>query len=697
MPFTNFLSRRPHALAKPGARSRTVFRAACLGLVSLTAGLGQLSSQAAENAPKAAKTPASVEVTNAPSQTLSQELRWLKAERAVITSVAKREQDPFTAAAAVTVISSEEIRRSGARSIPEALRLAPGMSVAQMDANKWAVSGRGFNSRFADKLLVLIDGRSVYTPTFSGVFWDTQDYVFEDIERIEVIRGPGGTIWGANAVNGVINIITKNAKDTRGTFASGGFGSEERGFGDFRYGSRLGETGFVRGYFKYRNSDNLERGFDAWDFLQGGVRGDWELGPTKLSLNADAYYGNIKDQPVTSRLPAIPFAGPVIATVNESSRVHGQSVVARIDHELGEENSLQLQAYVDRTERTATLYDGYRTTFDLDFQHRFPLPWRQSFTYGLGYRYLPDHFRNPDLGLVTWAPAERNWQLATAFVQDEIELVEDKLRLTLGTKFEHNDFTGFEFQPSARLALTPNPQHTLWGSVTRALQVPGRNLDGIRNIGVPSTAAAPLSVLGSGSSDVKSTELRAYELGHRWQPTDSVSLDTALFYHHYNRLIDGAVTVDLAAGTVLNTAINRGTADSYGFEVSSKWHVNDWWRLTGAYSWLQVDFHDNANSIFGEGRDPRNQVSLRSSFDLPRGFELDLWGRYVDHLPSLNVSAYLDLDVRLGWHATKHLEFAIVGQNLISPLRSEFAQDQFTPTVVNRVERAVYAQITLRF
>lgn len=634
---------------------------------------------------------------NAPADGLTQELRWLKAERVVITSVSKREQDPFTSAAAVTVISGEEIRRSGARSVPEALRLAPGMSVAQMDANKWAVTARGFNSRFADKLLVLIDGRSVYTPTFSGVFWDTQDYLFEDIERIEVIRGPGGTIWGANAVNGVINIITKNARDTRGTFVSGGFGTEERGFGEFRYGSRLGESGFLRGYFKYRSTDNLESGFDSWDFMQGGVRGDWEFGPTKLSLNADSYYGNIKEQPITSRLPAIPFSGPVIATVNESYRVHGQSVVARVEHELSDENSLQLQAYYDRAERTVTLYDGYRNTFDLDFQHHFPLPWRQSFTYGFGYRYLPDHFRNPDPTLITWVPAERNWQLATAFVQDEIELVEDKLRLTLGTKFEHNDFTGFEFQPSARLALTPNSKHTVWGSATRALQVPGRNLDGVRNIGIPSLAAAPLSVLGSGNPNVKSTELLAYELGHRWQPTDSVSLDTAVFYHHYNRLVDGEATVNFGNATVLNTAINRGTADSYGFEVSSKWHVNDWWRLTGAYSWLRVDLHDSTTSLFGEGRDPRNQVSLRSSFDLPRNVELDLWSRYVSRLPSLGVPAYFDLDARLGWHATKNVEFAIVGQNLIAPRRIEFAQDQFTPTVVNRVERTVYAQISLRF
>ncbi len=689
-----------NALRPQAPRSPATLRAACLAAL-FTAMFAVTSSHATDEGDqdpaKVRKDSQSAGKTNAPAQELSQELRWLKAERIVITSVSKREEDPFKTAAAVSVITGEEIRRSGARSIPEALRLAPGMDVAQMDANKWAVTSRGFSSRFADKLLVLIDGRSVYTPSFSGVFWDTQDYLFEDIDRIEVIRGPGGTIWGANAVNGVINIITKNSKDTEGAFAAGGYGSEERGFGDFRYGATAGENGFLRGYFKYHNTDSLSGGFDGWDMMQGGIRGDWTLGPTKLSLHADAYYGNERQQQVIAHRPAVPFGGVVISTNNESYHVSGQSVVARIEHEIGDENSMQLQAYYDRVERTETLMDGYRNTLDVDYQHRFPLPWRQSFTYGFGYRYLPDHFRNPDPAWINWNPTDRHWQLVSGFFQDDIALVEDRLRLTLGTKVEHNDFTGFEYQPSARLALTPSDQHTFWGAVTRALQVPGRNLDGIQSIVIPTTAAAPLTVVGTGNMQVKSTEVVAYELGHRWQPLEAFSFDTALFYNHYRRLIDGQNSVDLVNGIVTSTAINQGTADTYGFELSSTWHVNDWWRLTGAYSLLRVDFHNNGNSIFGEGRDPKNQVSLRSSFDLPHGLELDFWGRYVDHLPSLNVSAYLDLDVRLGWHATKNVEFSVVGQNLISPRRTEFAQDQFTVTLVNPVQRAVYAQVAFRF
>ncbi len=287
--------------------------------------------------------------------------------------------------------------------------------------------------------------------------------------------------------------------------------------------------------------------------------------------------------------------------------------------------------------------------------------------------------------------------MVSGFFQDDIELVADTLRLTVGTKVEHNEFTGWEYQPSARLSLTPTREHTFWGAVTRALQVPGRNLDGISSIVIPTLAAFPLTVVGHGSQTVVATELQAYELGHRWQPRDNFSFDTALFYHHYNRLIDGNNTLDLVNGIVNSTAFNSVKADSYGFELSSKWHVNDWWRLTAAYSWLKVDFNDSTSSILGEGRDPRNTVSLRSSFDLPHGVELDLWGRYVDHLPSLNVRAYLDMDIRLGWHATRNVEIAVVGQNLISPRRTGFTQDQFTVTLVNPVQRSVFAQVTWRF
>ena len=672
-----------------------------LGAVFLASWMGVSAGRAlAASAQDAVTTQAESQAagtTNSSAHELAQELRWLNAERVLITSVSKRKEDPFTAAAAVSVITGDEIRRSGARSIPEALRMAPGISVAQMDANKWAVTARGFNSRFADKLLVLIDGRSVYTPSFSGVSWDTQDYLFEDIDRIEVIRGPGGTIWGANAVNGVINIITKNSKDTEGGFVSGGYGTKERGFGEFRYGAKAGEKGFIRGYFKYHNTDDLDRGFDAWDFMQGGGRGDWTFGATRLSLNADAYYGNEHQQQVTARLPAVVFAGPVIATNRESFRVNGQSLVARVEHEISDENDVQLQAYFDRVERTEVLMGGHRNTFDVDFQHRFPLPLRQSFTYGFGYRYLPDHFNNSDPKWINWRPTERHWQVVSGFVQDDLALVEDRLRLTVGTKIEHNDFTGLEYQPSVRIALTPNSRQTFWGAVSRAVQVPGRNLDGIHGIVIPTLEALPLSVVGTGNTELKSTELTAYELGHRWQPKDSISIDTALFYQHYDRLVDGQVTVDLATATASSAAVNQGTADSYGFEISTKWHVTDWWRLTGACSFLKVDLHETSISLFGEGRDPRNQVSLRSSFDLPRRIELDLWGRYVDHLPSLGVSAYFDLDVRLGWHATENLEFSIVGQNLISPRRTEFAQDQFAPTLINSVQRSVYAQVSVRF
>jgi iron complex outermembrane recepter protein len=694
---TNYMDAfRPSA---PGHRSSV--RSGRLVALLLIGWVGGESARAlAASAPDETASPTESKLkttTNAPAAELAQELRWLKAERVFITSVSKREEDPFTTAAAVSVITGDDIRRSGARSIPEVLRLAPGINVAQLDANKWAVSSRGFTSRFADKLLVLIDGRSVYSPTFSGVFWDTQDYLFEDIDRIEVIRGPGGTIWGANAVNGVINIITKDSKDTVGTFVSGGYGTEDRGFGEFRYGAQTGESGFMRGYFKYHNTDNLDHGFDAWDFMQGGLRGDWTFGPTKLSLSADAYHGNERQEQVTARLPAVPFTGPVIATNRESYLVDGQNVMVRMEHEIGYENSLQLQGYFDRYKRGETYFDSVQNTFDVDFQHRFPLPWRQNFTYGLGYRYLPDHLGNRDPGWINYSPTERHWQVFSGFVQDDLELIEDRVHLTLGTKLEHNDSTGFEYQPSVRLALTPNARHTLWGAVSRAVQVPGRNFDAIQSTVLPTLAAFPLSVVGAGSRNLKSTEMMGYELGHRWQPNRVFSVDSTVFYQHYDRLIDGLPTVDLTDATLRNSSINQGSADTYGFEFSSIWNVTDWWRLSGAYTWFKANFHDSTTSLFGEGSDPRNTGSLRASFDLPGGLELDVWARYVDQLPSFNVPSYTDLDLRLGWHATENLEFSVVGQNLLSPSRAEFSEEQFNTTLVNFVQRAVYAQVSLRF
>jgi iron complex outermembrane receptor protein len=615
-----------------------------------------------------------------------------------VTSVSRRAEELFKSSAAAFVITSEDIRRSGAKSIPEALRMAPGLSVAQIDANKWAVAARGFNDRFTDKLLVLIDGRSVYSPTTSGVFWDVQNYLLEDIDRIEVIRGPGGALWGANAVNGVINIITKHAQDTQGGYLAGGGGTEERGFGDVRYGTKISENGFLRAYAKYLNRDHFSGGKDDWDFAQGGFRADWERPENHVTLQGDYYYGKIGQQQV---VPG--FAPPFLQTVDERFHTSGGNVLFRFQREFSEDSDLQLQSYFDHTERTEMVFDGYRDTVDLDFQHRFPLPLRQNFMYGLGYRYMPDHFRNPNPDFVLWKPADRQPNLFSGFVQDDIQLVEDQLRLTLGSKLEHNDYTGFEVEPNARMSWTLSPRQTFWGAISRAVQVPERNANDISTL-LPTGPVGPSTFLvGNGSKDIKPQELISYELGYRIQPVDRFSLDVSTFYNEYENFITGTAGTPFFDPTPTNhfvvpiTAVNGGKGRSYGIEVASEWHVTDSWRLVGTYSYLRIKLNQFAASLSSEGKDPHHQASLRSSMDLPCNLELDIWGRFVDHLATFRVRSYFDLDIRLGWNARKNLEISIVGQNLLEPHRFEFGTSQFTQTIPTPVPRGVYGQVAFKF
>ena len=347
---------------------------------------------------------------------MMQELQWLRAESIIITSASRHEEELFKTAAAVCVVTADDIQRSGARNLPDMLRLVPGMSVAQMDANKWAITSRGFNSRFADKLLVLIDGRTVYTPSFSGVYWDMQDYNIADIDRIEVIHGPGGTLWGANAVNGVVNIITRSASRAQPGRLTVGYGTDEGG-ASLRSSAGLGERGDLRAYVKARRLDDLKpTGFDGWDFLQGGFRSDWKQARTSVTFQGDFYLGKERQQLVMGHLPPVPYGGTEIDTLDEKYDVDGQNLLVRVGREQGAGSNWQLQAYWDRTNRTDRGVSGYRNTFDLDFQHRFSFATRHDVTYGMGYRFLPDHFRNPDLSYINWDPAERDWQLFSAFV-----------------------------------------------------------------------------------------------------------------------------------------------------------------------------------------------------------------------------------------------------------------------------------------
>lgn len=631
----------------------------------------------------------------------------------VVTSAAKKAQTLFNTAAAVFVITQEDIRRSGVTNIPEALRMAPGVQVAHIDANKWAISIRGFNGRFANKLLVLIDGRSVYTPLFSGVFWNEQDLPLEDLERIEVIRGPGATLWGVNAVNGIINIITKSAKDTQGKLITAGAGTEERGFVTARYGGMLSDA-YYRIYAKYFKRDNavdLEgaSGNDEWDIGRGGFRLDWEFSTADaVTFQGDIYDGNA-GQTLTQASLAPPFF-----QINDSDIVlSGGNLLGRWQHILSPSSQLGLQLYFSREKRaTSDFFEQRLDTVDIDFQHEFQLGEKQEIIWGLNYQY--NHIASEGSFAVSLEPNDSDLNRFSAFLQNEIALLPEQLRLTLGSKLEHNEFTGFEVQPNARLLWTPHPRHALWAAASRAVRTPSiaeRNARSNQQVFFgPSSLPNTSPLVGSliGNRDFDSESVVAFELGYRSQPKDRLFADIALFYNLWNDL---RTTEPIAVFPEISplpphvvipfSVSNKMAGESYGAELVVDWQLTDRWELSAAYSYLDIQLHpdDDSRDITAEaaeGQNPHHQFSLRSSFALPKGLELDLWLRYVDNLPALNIDSYTTLDARLGWKLRSNLEFSVVGQNLLNKQHPEFIPE-FRAVQPTQVERGIYGKITWHF
>jgi iron complex outermembrane receptor protein len=609
-----------------------------------------------------------------------------------VTTVSKKRERRSEVAAALYVITQEDIRRSGVTSIPEALRLAPGVHVARIDANKWAVSVRGFSGRFTNKLLVLIDGRSVYTPLFAGVYWDVQDTLLEDIDRIEVIRGPGGTLWGANAVNGVINIITKNARDTQGALATGGGGDEEKAFGAARYGGRLGESFYYRAWAKYFErdggfSDDFQA-FDDWEVARLGFRSDWS--PTArdaLTVQGD-FYDGVAGQIVTRRRETFGF----------DAEISGGNLLARWEHSFSANSDATIQAYYDRTDRREPVLDEVRDTVDFDAQHRFKLPWRHELVYGIEYRLSADDISG-DLAAVL-DPDARDDQLLSAFVQNEIWLVPERLRLTVGSKFEHNDYSGFEYQPSGRLLWLASQRQNLWGAVSRAVRTPSRAGDEI-------AVTLPLDPRALGDRSDTSEKLLAFELGYRIQPIGSAFVTLAGFYNLYDDLTslergEPFILPGPPEQVVFPILIrNKLEGRVYGGESSIDFVPFTWWRMQGTYSYLQVDLDlaegsEDPISETAEDASPHNQASVRSYFDLPFAASFDGVFRYVDNLPARATSSYPSLDLRLAYRVTDALELSVVGQNLLAEHHREFRE--LIPTIGStEVQRSVYGKIAWRF
>jgi iron complex outermembrane receptor protein len=609
--------------------------------------------------------------------------------------------------AAIYVITQEDIRRSGATSIPEALRLAPGVEVAQVDSDHWSIAIRGFAGQFARSLLVLIDGRSVYTPLFSGVYWDVQNLMLEDVDRIEVIRGPGGTIWGSNAVNGVINIITKSANDTKGTLARLGGGSVDQGTGAARYGGSVGKDfnyriygmGFINGPEFHADHD----GFDDWRMGQMGFRTDWKRGDRDtFTVQGDLYRGESGERVVIAT-----FTPPSQTTPDDNAFVSGGNIVARWQHNTGEGSDIQFQTYFDRTNRQGLEFGETRDTFDFDFIQHKTIRRGQKLTWGLGARVSPGNFIQTS-DAVNFLPHKETDSIYSGFAQYEAPIIRDRLTLTAGTKLEHNNFSGFEYQPSVRLLWTPTDKQSFWAAVTRAVRTPSRVDKEVQFEIFVENLPPPVYFDIQGSPTLKAERLLSYEAGYRVTITPHVYLDVAAFYNIYHDLQNyGALS--LAAATTppplhLNIVIpyaNGVEGHTIGAEIAPNWQITHWWQVRGSYSYLHMSlkdapgFTDDTGMLLAsyQGSSPRHSVVFQSLLSLPKRFDLDASYRYVSAVPAEGVSAYQTGDVRLGWRLAEGLEFSVVGQNLLQPSHVEFGGD---PGPLVGIKRSAYGKITWR-
>lgn len=603
-----------------------------------------------------------------------------------VTSVSRRSEPLRSAASAVYVITAEDIRRSGYRSLPEILRLAPGVEVARNGAHSWTISIRGFNSDLSNKLLVLIDGRSIYSPLFAGIFWDAQDTFIQDIERIEVIAGPGGTLWGANAVNGVINIVTRTAWDTQGAVLDLGAGNENRGFGGLRVGWQPTEDVAARAYIKYSNRDASmlvtgEDGFDDWSALQGGFRADWNRrSDERLTLQGDVYVAELSDllrpEFTLGTLPGPDRPGEV--------DIGGFNVIARWDRDFESGGHVQLQAYFDHTSRDIPgTFDERRNTYDFDLQHDLAATGRHRIIWGAGLRITSDDLDNTTFA--SFLPEERTDETISVFVQDDIALWNDDTVLTVGAKLEHNAYADFELQPNVRFTWRADERQTVWAAVSRAVRIPARlNTDLVLFAPIPVPGVpVPFYFNATGSDAFQSEELVATELGYRVGYGQNLSFDLALFHHDYDQLqtqelgtatpVGDPVEYVILPATLANNMQGRAT----GGTLVANWQVADAWRLQLQYAYLDLELETEpgstdtgATSIAGNS--PAHQLAVHSSLELPGNLDLYTAIRYVDELPNLGVPDRTVVDLSLGWRPVESLRTSLTIRNLNDDEHLEF-------------------------
>ncbi|MFG0249316.1 MAG: TonB-dependent receptor plug domain-containing protein [Phycisphaeraceae bacterium JB051] len=568
---------------------------------------------------------------------------------------------------AISVITEEDIARSGHQSIPELLRLVPGLHVARINASNWAISARGFNGPYNNKMLVLMDGRSLYTPLFSGVYWDSQDYVLEDLKSVEVIRGPGGTLWGANAVNGVINITTKEAKDTQGLLFSQSAGTEDLSNTSVRYGGKLDDDSYFRVYGKYQMTDdgnlagtNTDH-YDEWKRGQFGFRTDSYTGANHLTLQGDYYNGDFDDA-----------SGGITDT-------DGGNFIARLTHDFSEDSSLQLQFYYDYVHRGDTSLGQERHTLDFDLQHNFTMgDGKHNIIWGLNYHWTKDSilptYVAPGVPFMAFNSNNASDNTFSAFVQDTMTLVDDKLFFTIGTKIEHNDYTGVEVQPSARLSWRIKDGHTLWSAISRAVRTPSRVEEGF--------FAPAFPIIGN--PDLESTNVMAYEGGYRISFAKNLSLDLAAYFNKYENQIGSTSTSSYS---------NDVYSEAYGIESTITWQVEENLKLIGNYTFQDVESH-GPNSAGNEGTSPRNQFSVRAYYDLNDNLAINSALYWYDNVPNVNISSFFRYDIGLTWKPKDNIEVSIWGQNLADDSHPEYTNALGGS---GEIESDVYGKVAITF
>jgi iron complex outermembrane receptor protein len=572
---------------------------------------------------------------------------------------------------AIGVISEEDIKRTGHQSIAELLRLVPGLHVARSNASMWAISARGFNGTYNNKMLVLMDGRSLYTPLFSGVYWDSQDYVLEDIKTVEVIRGPGGTLWGANAVNGVINITTRNAKETQGLLFSQSIGTENLNNTTVRYGGKLDDDSYFRVYGKYQMFDDTHLvgtsndNSDEWDRSQFGFRTDTFSGANLLTVQGDYYSVNIDD------------------IYSQNSYLRGGNMIARLTHDFSVDSSLQMQFYYDYAQRRDdTTIDIERHVLDFDMQHNFALDGgKHQIIWGLNYHWnkdavLPTNYVAPNVPTLALGSSHAADNTFSVFVQDTMALIDDTLFFTVGTKIEHTEYTNVEVQPSVRLSWRVASGHTAWAAISRAVRTPSRVETDIVSV--------PYAVVGN--PDINATDLMAYEAGYRFSLTRDLSLDLATYFNKYEDQIT----------SVGGSYTNDGYSEAYGFEASMTWQLDENLKMIGNYTFQDVEFHGPGGAD-KEDTSPRNQVSVRAYYDLNEKLALNTALYWYDNVPAANVHSYFRYDIGLTWKPNENVEVSIWGQNLADDSHQEYNNALGLGNPAGEIQSGVYGKVTITF